>query len=91
MIARLLELLCGLFWGLVVYRVIRYPAPHISVNLLYLAPLFAAVAAFAIWRRYRTLAVIALLTVAGLVVLDQCNILVGYEVWLKRGMPRRPF
>jgi len=34
---------------------------------------------------------LSLAMVGGVVVLDQFNILVEYETWLRRGMPERPF
>ncbi len=87
-----------LFWGLVVFRVASDPGNHISVNVLWILPLaLVAILAGALLRAAQlrragmALLVLGLLTVVGVVLLDQLDILVEYESWLERGMPERPF
>jgi hypothetical protein len=91
MIERLLYIGCALFWGAVSYRLYRYPAPHIGINVLLFTPLFAIVAAVGVWKRDWPLVVIGAASVLLLAAFYQFNVLVPYEVWLKRGMPPRPF
>lgn len=86
-----LAVLCGLFWLGVLYRVVRYPAPHTALNVLWLIPFFACSAAYGVWSGQRLSLWTGLASVLGVWLLYQFNILVPYEVWLKRGMPPRPF
>jgi hypothetical protein len=93
---------CGLalvfFWGLVALRIATYSENHIGVSVLWIIPLaLVAMLAGALWRAAQlrragmALLVLGLLTVVGVVLLDQLDILVEYESWLERGMPERPF
>ena len=89
-----------LFWGFVALRVATSSSAdnHIGVSVLSAIPLaLVAMFAGAHWRAAQlrragmALLVLGLLTVVGVVLLDQFDILVEYESWLERGMPERPF
>jgi hypothetical protein len=87
-----------LFWGLVAFRVATDSGNHIGVSVLWAIPLaLVAMLAGVLLRAARlrhagmALLVLGLLTVVGVVLLDQLDVLVEYEVWLERGMPERPF
>lgn len=90
---------CGvLFWIFVAFRILRYPENHIGFNILaaivpFLMLVAAAGAAFYFDRSNIKLviAVFAVLSIVLIAAMYHFNILVPYEVWLKRGMPPRPF
>lgn len=88
-------LFTALVWAALLARVVRYPDNHVGYNVLRLAPLFAGVAGVGLLRRLDRLGVALLLAGLLSIVLVVClytfDILVPYEVWLKRGMPPRPF
>ncbi len=85
------RLLGVLFWTAIAYRVWRYPAPHTSFSPLWAIPFFIAAAVYGFWFRRRLFVWAGLASVFGVWSLYQFNIVVPYEVWLKRGMPQRPF
>ncbi len=87
-----------LLWAGVAYRIATDPGNHVSVSPLGALPLaLVAVLAGANWwaahlrRAGLALLVLGLGSGVGLVLLDRLDILVGYEDWLERGMPDRPF
>ena len=86
----------GLFWLVVAYRALAGASNHIGINVTLMR--YVAVAGMAlfgvVWllaRRGRDLiaCVLCALSLAGSYALDHYNVLVPYEVWLKRGMPER--
>jgi membrane-bound metal-dependent hydrolase YbcI (DUF457 family) len=87
-----------LSWSLVVFRLASIPENHVGVSPLWVLPLalVAMLAGGLLWaapsrRAAVALLALGLLTGVGVVLLDRLNILVGYESWLERGMPERPF
>lgn len=86
--------LCCLFWTVVVVRIVRYTDNHVGYNILWAIPLFLPMLAVG-WPRRDTiglgLIVAGLVSIAAILAIYYGNVLVPYEVWLKRGMPRRPF
>lgn len=93
-----LTLLGIIFWGYVAYRLGRYPENHVGWNVLWSLGPFGLLALLALlqwnWNGSH-LAVwmlgFALLSCLLVLAFYYGNILVPYEVWLKRGMPARPF
>lgn len=78
-------------------RILETPVNHVGVSP-YLGLLLALPCAALGFRNAgkegviaRALLALSLLVIILLFVLDQSNILVEYETWLKRGMPERPF
>lgn len=84
-------LLTGAIWVALLARILHYPAPHTGFNILLLIPVFLAGLAIGARQRRWVLLAISVASLAFLGVLYQMNVLVPYEVWLKRGMPERPF
>jgi hypothetical protein len=91
MTAALLRWLPDLWRVALLFRILQYPAPHTGFNVLLLSPLFVAGTALGVLRRRWVLLAMSLASLALLAALYQMNVLVPYEVWLKRGMPDRPF
>ncbi len=87
-----------LFWAYVTFRIVRYPENHVGWNILFSLGLFVVLAAVSFAGYYfsrsalaAALGVFAVISVAAVFVIYHFNILIPYEVWLKRGMPPRPF
>jgi hypothetical protein len=87
----------ALIWLVIAHRVLRYPVNHWGFDVRWLAVVFVVqVTAAVVVRRGapRTLvaSVIAagVLAAAGSWALVEWNVLVPYELWLKRGMPASP-
>lgn len=87
-------------WLAVASRVLRYSENHVGYNVLWLIPLFAGTAALgllhrAVLGRMDILAWIVVLggalSVVAIAGIYHFNVLLPYDVWLKRGMPPRPF
>jgi hypothetical protein len=85
-----------LFWLGVTYLVFSRPANHIGWDLsrfAYLSGLglLAGLATAIAWRRKIALgcALVSALSLGASWGVDAYNVLVPYEVWLKRGMPER--
>ena len=100
LVGQTLLALAATIWVAIVFRIFRYPENHLGYSVLYLLPLFAATVAAGAWRRATLgrfdrlaslLCIVGVGSAAAVCVLYQGNILVPYEVWLKRGMPERPF
>ena len=90
-----LTILC-LFWLVVMYRVLLGASNHVGFELAgmrYVAlmgmVLFASAWALARARWSLIGGALCALSLAGSYALDHYNILLPYEVWLKRGMPER--
>jgi hypothetical protein len=75
--------------------VLRYPENHIGFHLLWLLPLFLVGAGIGFWRREtasgRWAILASALSMVLLLLMYFFNVLLPYEVWLRRGMPDRPF
>jgi hypothetical protein len=87
-----------LFWAFVGFRLLKYPENHVGWNVLWSLVVFLPLAAvsFAGYfldqsRIALIIAIFAVISALAVFALYQFNILVPYEIWLKRGMPNRPF
>jgi hypothetical protein len=89
-----------LFWAGIGWRLVRYPENHAGFNVLWSLALFAGMGVVAVGRRLLTgrfdgqiyaLLGTALVSAVAVVLIYKLNVLLPYEVWLKRGMPPRPF
>ncbi len=83
-----------LFWLAVGARILLVQGNHIGLNLapaiyLFIAVSIVAIVYFIVSRRAIAIATvcIALAGMYGLSFIDKNNLLVKYEVWIKRGMP----
>ncbi|HKP59868.1 MAG TPA: hypothetical protein VJV78_24255 [Polyangiales bacterium] len=88
----------ALTWIYIGHRIVSFPENHWGFDNRLLLPFFAIqlAAATALVRRLPrrlsiTFVLIAALCVAASVALISTNALLPYELWLKRGMPARPF
>ncbi|MCS7024383.1 MAG: hypothetical protein NZV14_06245 [Bryobacteraceae bacterium] len=83
------------FWTLVALRLIRSPSNHVSFNYLWLLPLFILGAGVGFWRRDttpgRVTIVACFFSIILLLLMFFFNVLVPEVVWIRRGMPQRPF
>ena len=86
----------ALIWLAISFRVFSYPENHWGLDNRVLIPWFGAqlVAAWVMRKALGRSALItftaaALISLIGAVALLQWNVLVPYELWLKRGMPER--
>lgn len=86
--------------GLIFYRVLMFSDNHVGWNVLFLLPIFGVIALLALIRRTQSIgshginhALIAFGILSAILVgvVYHFNILLPYEVWIKRGMPERPF
>lgn len=84
-------LLTGAIWLALLARILHYAAPHTGFNTLLLLPVFLIGIGLGVARRHWVLLVMSVASLVFLGVLYQMNVLVPYEVWLRRGMPDRPF
>lgn len=87
-----------LFWAFVGFRLFKYPENHVGWNVLWSLVLFVPLAGISLTdyffgqsRLSLTIAIFAVISAVAVFALYQFNILVPYEIWLKRGMPPRPF
>lgn len=93
-LALMVELALAAF---ILQRVISNPVNHVGISPYSALAVFLPGVVLGAKARHtergvgRALLGLSVLLVVGLVVLDQCNILVEYETWLKRHMPPRPF
>ena len=85
-----------LFWVWVGYRVATVSENHVSHDPMVMIWLFYALLVFSIstvFLKKRAIFLLATVfavgSIYGLHVIDQKNILVQYDKWLKRGMPGR--
>lgn len=88
----------ALIWIYIGYRIATFPENHWGFDNRMLIPFFAIQLAIAIALMRRlprrlsiAFMVVAALSVAASVALISTNALLPYELWLKRGMPARPF
>lgn len=95
-----LLVLAAMIWAAIAFRIYRYPENHVGYSVLWLLPLFATMVVVGVWRRAALghfdgyawlLLLVGVSSATAAFVLYEANILVPYEVWLKRGMPERPF
>lgn len=88
-------ILVALFWTAIVCRVLLSPENHIGFNLFWLMPLFLFGAGIGFWFRDGKLGgwtiVACTVSMVLLLLMYFFNVLLPYEVWLRRGMPQRPF
>ena len=104
MIVNLLLLLFSAFgfisFSYIVFRILKYSENHIGWNILYLIPLFLAIIALSLLRLYLNqwtgfinyfLLLFGFISIVAIFGIYYFNILIPYEIWLKRGMPERPF
>jgi hypothetical protein len=85
-----------LFWLFVAFKILSGSSNHTGVNIgwLQVVPIAGSVFATALFAYTRRIihllaALLFVLSIAGIHALDHYNILLPYEVWLKRGMPAR--
>ena len=96
--ARALIALDAAIWAYLGYRIASFPENHWGLDNRLLVPFFAVQCALAVVfvrRVPRSLALalllVSALSAAGAATLISANVLLPYELWLKRGMPARPF
>lgn len=87
-----------LFWVYLGYRFLNYPENHLGWNILWSLLVFGILGLLSTfeWFRFGSKLSIFLLgfsVVSSILVLCMYyfNVFVPYEIWLKRGMPERPF
>lgn len=95
-VARFVLIVDALIWIFVVQRVASHPENHWGLDNRYLVALFALqlVAALVVrkqlgQRLWRALTAASVVSVLASMLLVQLNILVPYELWIRRGMPER--
>lgn len=85
--------------GFVAFRIFKHGENHVGWNILYLLPLFMGVMILSVVKLYLQnwsgflcylLIGLSLVSIALILCIYQFNVLVPYEIWLKRGMPPRP-
>jgi len=89
----------ALLWAGFGWRIIAYTENHIGFDPnLALIPLFAVlVAALRLLTRNvrdrlaAAMLVLAVISIVSVLLLRQFNVLLPYELWLRLGMPERPF
>ncbi len=86
--------------GFIASRIFKHAENHVGWNILYLLPLFLGVLILSVFKLYLQnwsgflcylLIGLSLVSIALILCIYQFNVLVPYEIWLKRGMPSRPF
>jgi hypothetical protein len=87
-----------LFWGYVGFRLFKYSENHIGWNVLWSLAIFLPLAGFSLTEYFLSqrrlsliIAIFAIVSTLAVFALYQFNILIPYEIWIKRGMPKRPF
>ena len=87
-----------LLWSYLGYRLVSFPENHTGFDtrrFIYLFSAQAAIAVVLLRQLPKPLAIALLLAsalcLAGSVLLITHDILLPYDLWLKRGMPERPF
>jgi hypothetical protein len=96
--ARALIALDAVIWAYLGYRIVSFPENHWGMDNRVLVPFFAIQCALAVLLLRRlpkalslSLLLVSALSVAASSTLVSSNVLLPYELWLKRGMPARPF
>lgn len=95
-VARFVLILDALIWLFIARRLVSYPENHWGVDSRYLVAFFGLQLAAVLVvqkqlgrRLWGILTAASALSVVASVLLVQLNILVPYELWLRRGMPER--
>ena len=85
-------------WMYLSFRIVSFPENHWGIDTRLLVLFFAVQCVLALLLARRlpktlriALVLVSALSVAVSVTLISANVLLPYELWLKRGMPARPF
>ena len=86
------------FWVYVVFRLVRYDENYMGWNILLIIPIFAIVLFTSFFKFYAfrdlfsvVLVLFAVVSILAILAMYHFNVLLPYEIWLKRGMPARFF